>query len=169
VARLEALTALWERQVRLEGPPDATMLYAAPRLPPVPPSRPAPGPAPAPVDREPVPGQRVSDWASRHDPRSLEFAVRRKLAGRVPIADVLLEHGPILDQGTAPPLTLEEASACVGMAAVAAANVLEVRDGTDGRATDRLRGGGRPGAVRPTLARWTAWTTRSRARPSWPA
>lgn len=183
VARLEALTSLWERQVRLEGPPDATLLYAAPR-PPVPPSRasaavpvdpePAwvpvdpgppptpdptevqersaelleeeahgghPEPAPAPVPGPPAPdgpSKRVSDWSSRHDPASLEYAVRDRLGSPVPLQDLVLEHGPILDQGTVPPLSVHDASACVGMAVVAAANVL---DATSRPPTDRQAAG----------------------------
>lgn len=117
VARLEALTAQWERQVRLEAPEDATMLYGASRsLPPVP---------PAPSSVSPVAGPaRVSAWSSRHDPRSLEYALRDRLRTPVPLQDLLLDRGPILDQGTTPPLSARDAAACTGMAAVAAANVL---------------------------------------------
>jgi hypothetical protein len=178
VIRLEALTAIWERQVRLEGPADATMLWPARSLPPVPPPRspnlsaafqkvaaaaaeaeaevrasleatqlePAPTTfqeaadagrtslpsRPAGITADTVlrvedlqaPPARVSDWTSRHDPRSLQYAVRDRLRAPVPVQDVLLAHGPILDQGTTPPLELREASACTGTAAVAAANVL---------------------------------------------
>jgi hypothetical protein len=69
---------------------------------------------------------RVSDWASRHDPRSLNYPVRARLSRPVPLQDFLVERGPVLDQGTTPPLTLERASACGGMAGVAAANVLRL-------------------------------------------
>lgn len=155
VARLEALTALWTREVRLDAPADATLVYSAPR-PPVPPSSrassppaedrppvpataeeeaaveaalltPAPTPDPGPaVDPVSGPARRVSDWVSRHDERSRAYAVRERLARRVPITDRLLERGPVLDQGTVPPLDLRTASACTGMAAVAAANVLRL-------------------------------------------
>jgi hypothetical protein len=40
---------------------------------------------------------------------------------------VLLDGGPILDQGTTPPLSVRDASACVGMGCAAAANVLARR------------------------------------------
>lgn len=190
VAALEAATALWVRQVRTEGPADATLLFAAPR-PPVPPpaggrSEP-PGLAAAvartanvvpPTEEEnaavaeasrrlleeeaahddahalevarrledlrppsvleyvgPEEGRppaatpaarRVTDWASRHDPASLAYPVRDRLAvDRVPLQSILLEHGPILDQGTTPPLTVREASGCVGFAVTAAANALD--------------------------------------------
>jgi hypothetical protein len=167
VARLEALTADWERRVRLEDPPDATLLYFGSPPPPPPvrvrpaadspapasdpavvaersrqlleeeaarearaahrPPEPAPSPAPGP-DRGPAPA-RVSDWTSRHDPRSLEYPVRARLARAVPLTDVSLPAGPVLDQGTTPPLTVRDASACVGMACTAAANVLRLRAG----------------------------------------
>lgn len=141
IARLEALTAVWERQVRLEGPADATLLYSAPKPPPPPPRvrvvelvppvvtedtprTPDPAPAPAPgVDPTPDP-VRVSDWSSRHDPASLEYGVRERLGRLVPLADVSLETGVVLDQGTTPPLSVHDASACVGMAGIVAANVL---------------------------------------------
>lgn len=183
IARLEAQTAVWDRQVRLEEPADATILHLAPR-PPVPPARlvvaaaaelepaaelerlaedldledleldpaaeldvPAPDPAAvagrgaellelelerealadrAPVRQGPAPA-RVSDWTSRHDPRSLEYPVRQLLRRPVPLQDVSLDAGPVLDQGTTPPLTLREASACGGMAGVTAANRISRR------------------------------------------
>lgn len=149
ILRLEALTAQWERQVRLEDPADATLLYGAPRsLPPVPPAgrveagirravdagleaaaappatMESPAPSSVPPAAEPA---RASAWSSRHDPRSLEFALRDRLRHPAPLQDVLLEHGPILDQGTTPPLSLRDAAACTGMAAVAARNVLDLR------------------------------------------
>jgi hypothetical protein len=168
VARLEALTAVWSRDVRIGGPgPDDTLLVgsSAPSIP-VPPPRPraevVPEPAPVPaadvvVERSrqlleeeaaeeaaapprtppapasaPDPGRdsgpepaRVSDWTSRHDQRSLEFPVRRMLERPVPLQDVSLDAGPVLDQGTTPPLSLRDASACVGMACIAAAHVLK--------------------------------------------
>jgi len=135
IAKLEAATALWERRIRLEGPPDATMLYGASRsLPPVPPARPALDQPPAPAPLSPAAGPaRVSSWSSRHDPRSREFALRDRLRHPVPLQDVLLAHGPILDQGTTPPLSARDAAACTGMAAVAAANVLELGAGRQGR------------------------------------
>lgn len=140
VAKLEALTALWERQVRQEVPADATLVYGSPTLPPVPPSRAALTPAPAPAEGGPDPvaepgpapaaavtvERRVSGWRSRHDPASLDYAVRALLHVPVPLQDRILETGPILDQGTVPPLDLRTASACTGMATVAAANVLEL-------------------------------------------
>lgn len=148
--------------------PDDTILYAGPSssLPPVPPPAarpplevPAPGsaslaptrPAPADtvkgppldpaatvVDHHPAEPARVSAWTSRHDPRSLEYAVRARLAAPVPIQDVVLAVGPILDQGTTPPLTRRDASACTGMAAVAARNVLELEAAPGGRSADLL-------------------------------
>lgn len=169
IAKLEALTAVWAREVRVAGSPDDTLLYASSALPPIPPRRPRleavveaappvpdPGvtlersrqlleqeaaeealevrrpPAPAPTldpgrDGEPGPARRVSDWTSRHDPRSLEYPVRARLARAVPLQDVSLDAGPILDQGTTPPLSVRDASACVGMACAAAANALEVK------------------------------------------
>lgn len=183
VARLEALTADWERRVRLEDPPDATLLYFG-SPPPPPPARrrleavpaaeepsPLPDPAvvaarsaellaeeeareaaeehrapePVPADtverQAPAPGTvadhrpagqapaRVSAWVSRHDPRSLEFPVRSRLERAVPLRDVSLDAGPVLDQGTTPPLSPGDASACVGMACATAANVLAIRAG----------------------------------------
>jgi hypothetical protein len=164
IARLEALTAVWERRTRLEGPADATLLYSAPKPPP-PPVRarlespdptepvttpPAPDeaevaavsaellaehepPAPVPsrvpgVDPGPASG-RVSDWSSRHDPASLEYGVRERLGRAVPVQDVTLDAGRILDQGTAPPLSVHDAAACVGMACTTAANALAIRAG----------------------------------------
>lgn len=142
VLRLEALTAQWQRQV-LEAGPDATMLAPFRGLPAVPPARTPAGPPPA---LEAVAGAwtergaelmgpadapaRVSDWSSRHDPRSLEgYAVRDRLSGVVPVQDVLLDHGPVLDQGTTPPLDARDAAACTGYAAMAALSVLRRKDG----------------------------------------
>jgi hypothetical protein len=156
IAKLEALTAQWTRDTRIGGPgPDDTLLYAAPALPPVPPARrpeeptvvadlPAAETAPSPMAErrraaqrhlaehaarveEVVRPARVSDWTSRHDPRSLEYAARSVLSRPVPLQDFLLPVGPVLDQGTTPPLSAREASACVGMAAAAAANILTRR------------------------------------------
>jgi len=148
VLRLEALTAQWEREVRLEGPADATLLYVKTPPPPPPPAPrrpvlelvdveppappPAPGPVPATRAEEPAEAQlvepaRVSDWTSRHDPRSLEYPVRQLLARPVPLADVSLPAVPVLDQGTTPPLDVRTASACGGMAGVTAANLLSRR------------------------------------------
>lgn len=67
---------------------------------------------------------RILNWTSRHDPKSLEFGVRQKLRAPAPLMDREWDHGPILDQGTAPPLSLHDASGCTGHAAVNAANVL---------------------------------------------
>lgn len=143
IARLEAATALWVREVRLGGPgPDDTLLYAAPKPPP-----------PAPVGRlgdglvvsndEALTEDRadqladeiaaapkvVRDWSSRHDPRSRDFDVSDALAGRVPLADKMWPVGPIFDQGTTPPLSLHDASGCVGMGVAAAYNVIELAAG----------------------------------------
>lgn len=58
------------------------------------------------------------DWSSRHDPRSLAFGVRDHLAAApLQLADVTLPVGPVLNQGAE--------GACVGMAVVTAANVLD--------------------------------------------
>jgi hypothetical protein len=67
---------------------------------------------------------RVLNWASRHDPASLEYGVRQRLRAPAPLMDRLWPHGPILDQGTAPPLSLHDASGCTGHAGVNAANVM---------------------------------------------
>lgn len=84
---------------------------------------------------------RVMAWASRHDPRSLEFGVRQQLRAPAPLVDRTWPHGPILDQGTAPPLTQHDASACTGHAAVNAANVLELAHlGTHHAEVDQLLG-----------------------------
>jgi hypothetical protein len=133
IARLEAATALWVREVRLGGPgPDDTLLYASPKPPP--PTRtqaeePAPVPVPA-VEPEPQVNREeprvVRDWSSRHDPQSRDFDVSDALAGRVPLADKMWPIGPIFDQGTTPPLSLHDASGCVGMGVAAAANTLEM-------------------------------------------
>jgi hypothetical protein len=163
VARLEALTAQWERQVRLEGPADATLLYAAPKPPPpprrdridagirraadasreaaaLPPptSREAPvmdlseDPLPAADEPDevvystetPEPPRVVRDWVSRHDDRSRNFDVAARLRTAVPLQDRRWQIGPVFDQGTTPPLSVHDASGCVGMATAAAANVI---------------------------------------------
>lgn len=105
---------------------------------------PSPAPAPGPgLDQEPATARRrVSDWVSEHDPRSLAYAVRQRLGRAVPLQDVSLVAGPVLDQGTAPPLSVRDASACVGMALTAAANVLELRPRVgprEGTLPNRLR------------------------------
>jgi hypothetical protein len=138
IARLEAATALWVREVRLGGPgPDDTLLYAAPKPPP--PARPdtitalgqeragtvGDGDQPAAAPGVTIP-RVVADWSSRHDPRSRAFDVSDALAGRVPLADKMWPVGPIFDQGTTPPLSLHDASGCVGMGVAAAANTLEM-------------------------------------------
>jgi hypothetical protein len=69
---------------------------------------------------------RVLNWTSRHDPKSLEFGVRARLRAPAPLVDLVWRAGPILDQGTAPPLSLHDASGCTGHAGVNAANVLEL-------------------------------------------
>jgi hypothetical protein len=55
-------------------------------------------------------------WRSRHDPRSLAYGIRPRLAGSAPITDHLWPVGPVLDQGAE--------GECVGCAVVDAANVL---------------------------------------------
>jgi hypothetical protein len=88
---------------------------------------PEPGPAPAASSSSvPTVGGRVLAWASRHDARSLEFLVRDRLAQRVPIQDRGWEHGPALDQGTVPPLSLHDGSSCTGHMAVNLRNMLEL-------------------------------------------
>jgi hypothetical protein len=147
VARLEALTANWVREVRVGGPmPEDTLLYGAPK-PPVPSRTPPedeespppvvdaeeplePGPVVAPAGDAPAgPPRVVRDWVSRHDPRSREFDVRSRLRAKVPVQDRVWDTGPVFDQGTTPPLSLRDASGCVGMAVAAAANVLCVAAG----------------------------------------
>ena len=147
VAKLEAATALWVREVRIGGPgPDDTLLYSAPRKPP-PPARQPPErtdrgtDTEVRVDRDPSAGAGensgtgvgvrdeaapliVRDWVSAHDPRSRRFDVSDRIKARVPIQDRLWPIGPVFDQGTTPPLSARDASGCVGMAAAAAGNVL---------------------------------------------
>jgi hypothetical protein len=129
IARLEALTAVWMREVRVGGPgPDDTLLYAAPK--------PPPPPVEAGIRRaidtakelpQPTePPQRITDWTSRHDERSRGFDVSDRIKARVPIQDRLWDIGPVFDQGTTPPLPLRDASGCVGMATAAAGNVLRL-------------------------------------------
>jgi hypothetical protein len=120
VARLEALTAQWSRETRIGGPqPDDTLLYAAPKPPP-----------PPLVPRETP--RVIRDWVSRHDPRSLDYDVASRLRGRAPLVDRVWECGPTFDQGTTPPLSLRDASGCVGMATAAVANVLAIAAGNHG-------------------------------------
>lgn len=69
---------------------------------------------------------RVMAWASRHDERSLDYGVRARLRAPAPLVDRAWAHGPILDQGTTPPLSLHDASGCTGHAVVNAANVHEL-------------------------------------------
>lgn len=135
---LEELTARWVKQARIAGAgPDATMFYTAPPPPPPPPREPA-GDVPAGAVESPTgpagvtpapavpagPPRVIRDWASRHDPRSREFDVRSRLRAQVPLQSFVRETGPVLDQGSVPPLSLRDASGCVGMACAAAANVL---------------------------------------------
>jgi hypothetical protein len=68
----------------------------------------------------------VRDWSSRHDQRSRQFDVSDALAGRAPLQDRMWDIGPVFDQGTTPPLSLHDASGCVGMATAAAANVIRL-------------------------------------------
>jgi hypothetical protein len=137
---LEELTARWMKQARIAGAgPDATMFYAAPPPPPPPPREPAADvpdevpPTEAEADQaadeawsgvSDAPPRVVRDWASRHDPRSRDFDVRSRLRAVVPLQSFVRETGPVLDQGSVPPLSLRDASGCVGMACAAAANVL---------------------------------------------
>jgi len=131
IAKLEALTAIWMREVRVGGPgPEDTLLYSAPKPPP--PPRPEPAiDLVAPLQNDPrwhddaaKPPRVVRDWSSRHDERSRGFDVSDRIKVRVPIQDRLWECGPVFDQGTTPPLSLRDASGCVGMAVAAAGNVL---------------------------------------------
>ena len=64
---------------------------------------------------------RQLDWKSRHDPASLDYGVRALIRHPVPIVDLIRPVGPVMDQGTE--------GACVGFAAAAAANVLDLADG----------------------------------------
>jgi hypothetical protein len=64
--------------------------------------------------------ERRLTWRSRHDDRSRDYGVRaHRLAGRAPLADILLPTGPVLDQGSE--------GACAGFAAVDAGNVADLR------------------------------------------
>lgn len=74
---------------------------------------------------------RILNWTSRHDPASLNYGVRARLSAPAPLMDRAWEHGPILDQGTAPPLSLHDASGCTGHGGVNAANVLALMHGPD--------------------------------------
>lgn len=69
---------------------------------------------------------RVLNWTSRHDERSLAYGLRPRLPGPAPLMDRLWEHGPILDQGESPPLSLHDASGCTGHAGVNAANIIQL-------------------------------------------
>jgi hypothetical protein len=62
--------------------------------------------------------RRRTDWVSAHDPRSLSFGIRPRLAGSAPITDVMLPAGPVFDQGTE--------GSCFGMAATAAVNAMRL-------------------------------------------
>jgi hypothetical protein len=66
----------------------------------------------------------MRDWSSRHDPRSRDYDVAARIRVRVPIQDRVWTVGPIFDQGTTPPLSVRDASGCVGMGVAAAANTL---------------------------------------------
>jgi hypothetical protein len=81
---------------------------------PPPPPVPAPAQVPAAFSSE----RRPLTWASRHDPRSLDFGVRSRLVGSAPITDHVWPVGPVLDQG--------KEGECVGCGVVDAANVLEL-------------------------------------------
>lgn len=108
----------------------APRTYAAPR--PVPPAE---DPAvPMSPERSRSTGgaaARILNWTSRHDERSLAYGIRAQLTGPAPLVDKTWAHGPILDQGTAPPLSLHDASGCTGHAGVNAANVLGLAHGPD--------------------------------------
>lgn len=67
-------------------------------------------------------GNRTLDWGSDHDQRSLDYALRDRLQGLVPLQDTSWPHGPILDQGAD--------GACVGYAVADAANALALMPGT---------------------------------------
>lgn len=99
----------------------APRVYAAPR--PVPPAEAVPMSA----ERSRSTGgatARILNWTSRHDERSLSFGIRQQLTAPAPLVDKAWAHGPILDQGTTPPLSLHDASGCTGHADVNAANIL---------------------------------------------
>jgi hypothetical protein len=107
----------------------APRVYAAPR--PVPPADPA---VPMSAERSRSTGgtaARILNWTSRHDPASLDYGIRARLSAPAPLMDRTWDHGPILDQGTAPPLSLHDASGCTGHAGVNAANVLSLMHGPD--------------------------------------
>lgn len=60
------------------------------------------------------------NWRSRHDPRSLGFGVRARLAGSAPISDRRWPVGPVLDQGSE--------GRCVGFGVVGAVNAFAAGD-----------------------------------------
>jgi hypothetical protein len=128
IAKLEAATAIWIREVRQGGPgPDDTLLYASPRKPPPPAPRAA---LEQPSSSEPP--TVVRDWVSRHDLRSRGFDVSDRIKVRAPVQDRLWPAGPVFDQGTTPPLSARDASGCVGMAAAAAGNALRIQEAAAG-------------------------------------
>lgn len=85
-----------------------------PAPPPVPPVTPVPASAPAPEAFQTERSAPALTWRSRHDPRSLSFGVRSRLAGSAPLQDHLWPTGPVLDQGTE--------GACIGCGTVDAVN-----------------------------------------------
>jgi hypothetical protein len=86
-------------------------------------------PPSGPLLQAPTVAGRVLAWASRHDPRSLDFLVRDRLAHPVPVQDLARPHGPILDQGTVPPLSIHDGSSCTGHMAANLANGLTIAGG----------------------------------------
>jgi hypothetical protein len=83
---------------------------------------PSPPPAPVPAVAPPAPAPVFSSeqhrltWRSRHDPRSLQFGMRRGLAGSAPLTDHVWPVGPVIDQGVE--------GCCVGAGIVDAVNAM---------------------------------------------
>jgi hypothetical protein len=121
VDRLERLPAAAPVEVAPSPAPAAAAPVVAPPAPP-PPAPPVVVPRVFTSERDPRPG-----WRSRHDPRSLDYGVRARLAGSAPLAERLWPVGPVLDQG--------QEGECVGCGLVDATNALRRAAGR----TDVLR------------------------------
>jgi hypothetical protein len=101
------------RPAELTEPPAPEILPSGP-----PPAELEAGNLPAPAA---VSTPRAAHWASRHDPASLAYAIGPTLGGKLPLADVLLADGPVLDQG--------KEGQCVGFGVADAVNALTLIGG----------------------------------------